>query len=131
MRTIDPGNVGGDVGSWPFLLSMLAVTAGGILVFSTLIGVITSGINDKLTGLGRGRSFLVERGHTVIFGWSPEIFSVITDARAVEQERRGMRSDREREAKAWLESIAEVDRKRSGFPGHGRRRAHHPRRAAR
>ena len=28
MRTIDPGGVGGDQGSWPFLLSMLAVTAG-------------------------------------------------------------------------------------------------------
>src|SRR5918994_7393714 len=29
MRAIDPGNVGGDQGSWPFMLSMLAVTAGG------------------------------------------------------------------------------------------------------
>jgi ion channel POLLUX/CASTOR len=28
MRTIDPGGVGGDQGTWPFLLSMLAVTAG-------------------------------------------------------------------------------------------------------
>src|SRR5215203_1557143 len=39
MRTIDPGNIGGDEGSWPYLLSMLTVTAGGLLVFSTLIGV--------------------------------------------------------------------------------------------
>ena len=45
MRTIDPGNVGGDEGSWVYLLSMLAVTAGGILVFSTLIGVIFAGID--------------------------------------------------------------------------------------
>jgi hypothetical protein len=29
MRAIDPGNVGGDKGNWPFMLSMLAVTAGG------------------------------------------------------------------------------------------------------
>jgi hypothetical protein len=74
MRTIDPGNVGGDEGSWPFLLSMLAVTVGGILVFSTLIGVIFTGIDDKLTELRKGRSLIVERGHTIIFGWSPEIF---------------------------------------------------------
>src|SRR5919107_5162634 len=40
MRTIDPGNVGGDEGNWVYLLSMLAVTAGGILVFRTPIGVI-------------------------------------------------------------------------------------------
>jgi voltage-gated potassium channel Kch len=79
MRTIDPGNVGGDEGSWPFLLSMLAVTAGGILVFSTLIGVIFTGIDNKLVELRKGRSFVVEREHTIVFGWSPEIFSVIAE----------------------------------------------------
>jgi ion channel POLLUX/CASTOR len=79
MRTIDPGNVGGDKGSWPFLLSMLAVTAGGILVFSTLIGVIFTGIENKLDQLRKGRSFVVEHEHTIIFGWSPEIFSIITE----------------------------------------------------
>ncbi len=68
MRTIDPGNVGGDKGSWLFLLSMLAVTAGGILVFSTLIGVIFTGIDNKLNDLRKGRSFVVEREHTIIFG---------------------------------------------------------------
>src|SRR3712207_4090370 len=81
MRTIDPGNVGGDEGGWPFLLSMLAVTAGGILVFSTLIGVIFTGIENKLGDLRKGRSFVVEREHTIVFGWSPEIFSVIAEDR--------------------------------------------------
>src|SRR5918998_2424079 len=88
MRTIDPGNVGGDEGSWPFLLSMLAVTAGGILVFSTLIGVIFTGIDNKLTELRKGRSFVVERGHTIVFGWSPEIFSIIAEL-VVANESRG------------------------------------------
>jgi voltage-gated potassium channel Kch len=87
MRTIDPGNVGGDKGSWPFLLSMVAVTAGGILVFSTLIGVIFTGIDDKLSELRKGRSFVVERGHTIIFGWSPEIFSVIAELAAANESR--------------------------------------------
>jgi len=77
MHTIDPGNVGGDTGGWAYLLSMLAVTAGGILVFSTLIGVIFSGIDQKLADLRKGRSFVVERGHTVIYGWSPEIFPIV------------------------------------------------------
>jgi len=79
MRTIDPGNVGGDRGSWPYLLSMLAVTAGGILVFSTLIGVIFAGIEEKLANLRKGRSFVVERGHTVIYGWSSEVFPVVAE----------------------------------------------------
>jgi voltage-gated potassium channel Kch len=79
MHTIDPGNVGGDKGSWSYLLTMLTVTAGGILVFSTLIGVIFSGIDQKLADLRKGRSFVVERGHTVIYGWSPEIFPVVAE----------------------------------------------------
>src|SRR5215207_1790272 len=79
MRTIDPGNVGGDRGSWPYLISMLVVTAGGILVFSTLIGVIFAGIDEKLADLRKGRSFVVERGHTVIYGFSPEVFPVVAE----------------------------------------------------
>jgi Trk K+ transport system NAD-binding subunit len=79
MHTIDPGNVGGDTGSWSYLLTMLTVTAGGILVFSTLIGIIFSGIDQKLADLRKGRSFVVERGHTVIYGWSPEIFPVVAE----------------------------------------------------
>jgi ion channel POLLUX/CASTOR len=79
MRAIDPGNVGGDQGNWPFMLFMLAVTAGGILVFSTLIGVIFTGIDSKLDELRKGRSLVVERGHTVIYGWSPEVFSIVAE----------------------------------------------------
>jgi len=89
MRTIDPGNVGGDEGSWQYLLAMLAVTASGILVFSTLIGVIFTGIDDKLTELRKGRSFVVEREHTIIFGWSSEIFSVIAELVVANESRRG------------------------------------------
>jgi len=87
MRTIDPGGVGGDKGNWPFLLSMLAVTAGGILVFSTLIGVIFTGIDNKLDELRKGRSLVVEKGHTVIYGWAPEIFSVIAELVAANESR--------------------------------------------
>jgi hypothetical protein len=36
--------------------------------------------------------------------------------RVVEQERRGMHGDPEREAKAWLDKLAEAEGKRSGFP---------------
>ena len=32
MHTIYPANIGGDTGSWSYLLIMLTVTAGGILI---------------------------------------------------------------------------------------------------
>jgi voltage-gated potassium channel Kch len=79
MRTLDSGTMGGDSGNWPFLFSMLAITLGGVFVVSTLIGVLTSGIENKLEQLRKGRSFVVEQGHTVILGWSAQIFSIISE----------------------------------------------------
>lgn len=79
MRTLDAGTMGGDSGDPLFLAYMLAVTLGGIFVVSTLIGVLTSGIEGKLDELRKGRSFIVEEDHTVILGWSSQIFSVISE----------------------------------------------------
>jgi voltage-gated potassium channel Kch len=79
MRTLDPGTMGGDTGSWPFLFSMLAVTLGGIFVISTLIGVLTSGIEQRVDELRKGRSRVIESGHTVILGWSPQVFAIISE----------------------------------------------------
>lgn len=77
MRTLDAGTMGGDAGGWPFLLLMLAVTFGGIFVISTLIGVLTSGIEGRLENLRKGRSRVVEEGHTAILGWSEQIFPIL------------------------------------------------------
>ena len=77
MRTLDPGTMGGDVGAWPFLLSMFGVTMGGIFVISMLIGVLTTGLEERLQDLRKGRSCVVESGHTVILGWSEQVYSVV------------------------------------------------------
>lgn len=79
MRTLDAGTMGGDTGSWPFLFGMLAVTLAGVFVISTLIGLLTAGVEDRLETLRRGRSRVLENGHTVILGWSEHIFSVISE----------------------------------------------------
>ncbi len=79
MRTLDPGTMGGDTGSPGFLLAMLAVTVGGIFVVGTLIGIITTGIDSKLQQLRKGRSFVAEEGHTIILGWSSQVFTVVSE----------------------------------------------------
>lgn len=79
LRTLDSGTMGGDTGSPTFLIGMLAVTFGGIFVISTLIGVITSGIEDKVEDLRKGRSKVIEENHTVILGWSPQVFAIISE----------------------------------------------------
>jgi voltage-gated potassium channel Kch len=77
MRTLDAGTMGGDTG-WTFRFVMLAVTLGGVFIVAILIGVLTSGIESKLDELRKGRSFVLENGHTLILGWSPNIFTIIS-----------------------------------------------------
>jgi voltage-gated potassium channel Kch len=78
MRTLDPGTMGGDTG-WGFRVVMLSVTVGGIFIVSTLIGVLASGISNKLDELRKGHSFVIEKGHTLILGWSEKVFAIISE----------------------------------------------------
>ncbi|MFZ9857611.1 MAG: CASTOR/POLLUX-related putative ion channel [Roseiflexaceae bacterium] len=79
MRTLDPGTMGGDTGSWSFKFMMLAVTIGGIFIVSTLIGVLSSGLDDRLAEMRKGKSKVVERNHTVILGWGNQIYTIISE----------------------------------------------------
>ncbi|MDX3978248.1 CASTOR/POLLUX-related putative ion channel [Shinella sp.] len=90
MRTMDAGTMGGDVG-WSFRGVSLAVTVAGIFVFSALIGVLSSGLDEKLDELRKGRSHVLEKDHTIIFNWSPSIFDVISELVIANQSRRNPR----------------------------------------
>jgi len=78
MRTLDPGTMGGDAG-WGFRLVMLSVTLGGIFVVSTLIGVLSNGLQTQMDRLRKGRSVVLESDHTLILGWSPQTFTIISE----------------------------------------------------
>jgi len=89
MRTLDSGTMGGDAGSLPFLLSMLTVTLGGIFIVSTLIGVLTSGLEARIDELRKGRSRVIESDHTVILNWSPHVFSILGELIIANENRKG------------------------------------------
>lgn len=78
MRTLDSGTMGGDAG-WGFRIIMLMVTLGGIFIVSSLIGVLTSGLESKMDELRKGRSFVIESDHTLILGWSSTVFTIISE----------------------------------------------------
>jgi voltage-gated potassium channel Kch len=78
MHTFDSGAVGADTGPG-YRLVMLIVTIGGIFVFSTLIGVLTSGLEGKIEELRKGRSRVIEQNHIVILGWSEQIFTILSE----------------------------------------------------
>jgi ion channel POLLUX/CASTOR len=78
MATLDPGTMGGDDG-WDFRLVRLLATLVGIFVISILIATISSGIDEKIEELKKGRSKVLESNHTLILGWSSKIFAVISE----------------------------------------------------
>lgn len=79
MRALDAGTVGGDSGGVPFLATMFGVTIGGIFLVSTLIGILTSGLEARIDSLRKGRSLVCEKDHILILGWSPQIFSIVSE----------------------------------------------------
>ncbi len=79
LRTLDTGTMGGDTGSVWFLGAMLAVTLGGVFTVSTLIGVLNNGLEGKLSDLRKGRSRVIESEHTIILGWSQQIFPILSE----------------------------------------------------
>lgn len=88
LHALDPGFIGGDTGSWGFLLTMLVLTVAGLFIVSALIGVIATGIDAKLAELRRGRSIVLEREHTVILGWSDSIFTIVKELTLANESRR-------------------------------------------
>jgi len=78
MRTLDPGTMGGDTGSG-FRAVMLFVTLGGIFVVSALIGVLNNAIEGQMDHLRKGRSRVLESDHTLILGWSNQVFTILDE----------------------------------------------------
>ncbi len=78
MRTLDSGTMGGDTGTG-FRIVMLFVTLGGVFVVSALIGVLNNGIEDQMGRLRKGRSHVLESNHTLVLGWSPQVFTILNE----------------------------------------------------
>ncbi|MGC3954453.1 MAG: hypothetical protein QM804_09420 [Propionicimonas sp.] len=76
MRTLDPGTMGGDLG-WGFRAVMLLVTIGGLIIVASLIGIVSGGFDDQMQQLRKGRSLVLERDHTLILGWSPQLLLIL------------------------------------------------------
>ena len=64
---------------WGYRVLMLGLAVVGILIVSVLIGVLTSGIAQKLNQLRRGRSTVIENNHTLILGWSAKSIPILKE----------------------------------------------------
>ncbi|WKZ47208.1 MAG: NAD-binding protein [Anaerolineales bacterium] len=84
MRTLDSGTMGGDTGAG-YRFVMLLVTLGGIFIVSALIGVLNNAIEGQMERLRKGRSQVLESNHTLVLGWSAQIFTVLNELMAANE----------------------------------------------
>ena len=73
LEITDPGNMAQDIYSGAGY-KVFAVLAGiaGIVMLSALIAFITTALDQKIYELKRGRSKVIEEGHTLILGWNEQ-----------------------------------------------------------
>ncbi|MEV7521828.1 NAD-binding lipoprotein [Streptomyces sp. NPDC091371] len=71
--------LGGAVGSPLHVLASVTLALVALLFVSTLVSLITTGINKRLMLLRRGHSTVLEAGHTVVLGWSDQVFPVVSE----------------------------------------------------
>jgi voltage-gated potassium channel Kch len=82
LTTLDPGTVAnflGGTSSPGYLLALLGATLFGVFVTSIFIGILVTAIQGRLEELRKGHSTVIETGHTVILGWSPQIFTILAE----------------------------------------------------
>ncbi|MFD3694885.1 NAD-binding lipoprotein [Streptomyces sp. NPDC058646] len=69
--------IGGAVGPPLYVLASVTLALVALLFVSTLVGLITTGLNRRIMALRLGHSTVLEQRHTVVLGWSDQIFPVI------------------------------------------------------
>jgi len=88
MRVLDAGTVTGDEG-WMFRLFMLGVTIAGLFLFSTLIATISSGIDERISDLRKGKSRVLETGHTLVLGYGSMIHTILSELCIANESKKG------------------------------------------
>ncbi|WP_406089090.1 CASTOR/POLLUX-related putative ion channel [Streptomyces sp. NBC_01013] len=82
--------LGGEVGSPLRVVLSVLLALMALFYVSTIVGLITTAITEELIALRRGHSTVLESGHTVVLGWSDQIFTVVAELVAANaNQRRG------------------------------------------
>lgn len=89
MHALTPSKVASDKGSFWYMTVMFAGSLGGIFIVSMLVGLLSNGLKQKVDRLRRGRSRIVETGHTVVLGWSDQVFTIVGELVKAHASRRG------------------------------------------
>ncbi|MEV0451853.1 NAD-binding lipoprotein [Streptomyces sp. NPDC050600] len=80
--------LGGEVGPPLRIILSVLLALVSLLYVSTLVGLVTTAITDRLTELHRGQSTVVERGHSLVLGWSEQTPTLVAELLAAHAQRR-------------------------------------------
>ncbi|GAB4848105.1 Probable ion channel sym8 [Ancistrocladus abbreviatus] len=72
----DSGNHADRIGSGPRIVSLF-ISAGGMLIFAMMLGLVSDAISEKVDSLRKGKSEVIESNHTLILGWSDKLVSLL------------------------------------------------------
>ena len=64
-------------GSLAYLIPMSLAAIAGLFITSVLIGIVSSGIEEKITDLKKGRSEILEEDHIVVLGFYPGEYTLL------------------------------------------------------
>lgn len=78
LRIVDAGTFAADAG-WGTRLLGLLITLCGIFIAGSLIGLIASGLDQRIDELRRGRSDVIEADHSLILGWSSRVPAIVSE----------------------------------------------------
>lgn len=87
LRVLDADDIAADNG-WGYRFAILIVTIVGVFVGATLVGIIAGGFNAKIEQLRKGRSEVIESGHTLLLGWNSKVVPLVQELSVANQSRR-------------------------------------------
>ena len=78
LELTDPGTLGVETDIW-FMISGTVTILVGLVIFSMLIAFITTQVENVMHNFRKGKSCVIESGHTLILGWNERVFGIIRE----------------------------------------------------
>lgn len=78
-QVLTPSKINQADGKFTYLIMMVIATFIGIFITSLFITFILNGFRKKVENLQRGRSQVIEKNHTLILGWSDNVFTILKE----------------------------------------------------
>jgi voltage-gated potassium channel Kch len=104
MHAIDPGTITGDESGPAWRSIMMVATVGGIMLIGSLVAVLVATVAARFDALRRGHSRVLEHDHTLIVGWSRQIFTILSELASANTSRgRGCVVVLSEHDKVWME----------------------------